>query len=99
MPREDGLKMFAENLPAFLADFGVAAIYGGVTKKVLFDQPGHDILSGRVQSDQYEITYIESDMPKLLFGAQISIAGVAYTLLSTNKIDDGMFSRAILEAN
>lgn len=89
--------MFAENLPAFLADFGVAAVHGGVTKTVLFDQPGQEILSGHVQSDQYEITYIEADMPGLLFGAQLSIGGVAYTLLSTNRIDDGAFSRAILE--
>jgi hypothetical protein len=91
--------MFVEKLPDFLADFGVAATYGGASILVLFDVPGQDILSDRVSSDQYEITFRTSDMPSLLFGAQIIIAAVAYTVLNVNKIDDGAFSRAVLEAN
>jgi len=91
--------MFAENLPGFLADFGVAAIHGGASITVLFDVPGQDILSDRVSSDQYEITFRTTDMPGLLYGAQISIAAVAYTVLTVNTLDDGAFSRAVLEAN
>ena len=91
--------MFKENLSAFLADFGTFATYQGSIVTVLFDQPGQDILSGRVQSDQYEITYVDADMPGLSFGAQITICNAAYTVLSTNRIDDGAFSRAVLDAN
>lgn len=91
--------MFAENLPDFLADFGVAATYGGEIFTVLFDTPGQDILSNRVSSNQYEMTYVVSDMPSLTFGQQITIAGVGYTVLQQNGIDDGAFARAVLEAN
>jgi hypothetical protein len=91
--------VFVENLAGFLSDFGVPAIFSAGTVTVLFDTPGQDILSGRVQSDQYEITYRTADKPNLAYGVVLSIAGSAYTVLSSNPIDDGAFSRAVLEAN
>ncbi len=91
--------MFAENLLGFLADFGVDVVIDGTPTRALFDQPGQDILSGRVQSEQYEITYIEAAAPGVTFGATVTVAGVAYTVLATNSLDDGAFTRAVLDRN
>lgn len=91
--------MFAENLSDFLADFGVAAVYGGVTYQVLFDTPGSDLLGARVSDVQYEMLYVTAQMPSLEYGNLITIAGKIYTVLNTNGIDDGGFSKAILESN
>jgi hypothetical protein len=91
--------VFTENLPGFLADFGVPVVLGGVSITAIFDQPGQDILSGRVQSEQYEITYVEAAAPGVLFGAVATIGGLSYTVLSTNSLDDGAFTRAVLDRN
>lgn len=91
--------MFLENLDSFLADFGVPVVINGISTMALFDQPGQDILSGRVNSEQYEITYIEAEAPGVTFGALVSIEGATYTVLNTISIDDGAFTKAILERN
>lgn len=82
----------------YLVDFGVPAVVGASTVSVLFDKPAEDILTGHVQTENYSITYLTSDLPALSFGSTVVIAGVTYSVLSTKPIADGIFSKAHLEA-
>jgi hypothetical protein len=64
---------------------------------VLFDEPDREILSNRGISADYAITYRTQDFPGLLSGDDITINGQLYTVLHAMKIEDGVFSRAMLE--
>jgi hypothetical protein len=89
--------VIADDPAVYLADFGEPAIAGGVTVRVIFDQPGQDLMSGRLANNQYEMLYVSSTLPGLLYGAQISIRGDAFKVINTNALDDGVMSRAVLE--
>jgi hypothetical protein len=89
--------VFAEDLTLFFADFGVTAVSGLVSAQVIFDALGMDILSGRVQSTTYEMTYRTSDFPALAYGDSVTINGVVYQVHGSNTLDDGQISKALLE--
>jgi hypothetical protein len=90
--------MFVESPAAFLKDFGIGAFAGAVPFTVIFEAVGSDILSGRAQNTDYEITYLTSAVPTLLYGNSVTISGVPYTVLTSNLLDDGVFSKARLQA-
>ena len=83
---------FSENLDAFLADFGVVAIYNAETAKVIFDLPDQ-IVAGDVVSADYQITYkTGSFSATLMYAAAITVDGQAYTVGHTALISDGRFT-------
>ena len=64
---------------------------------VLFDEPSADVVGGRAQTTEYEITFRTADLPGISLGGVVTIGGVAYTVLSSNTLNDGVFSNARLE--
>lgn len=92
--------MLTENLAAFLADFGVPTIWKGQTPNPpllsIFDQPDTDILSKRVQTRGYKITFRTSDFAGIARNDTIVVQGFNLKVLEASLIDDGAFSCADL---
>lgn len=92
--------MVTENLAAFLADFGSPLTWNGVTATppvlAIFDQPDTDILSKRVQSRGYKITFLTSTLPNIARNDTIIVKGLTLKVLEANSIGDGIFSYADL---
>lgn len=89
---------FTEDLDVFLADMGVACVFGASSFKGLLDQPD-EILSlprADAHSRQYELTYITSQAT-LTRGQAGTVGGVAYTVREApRQVDDGAFSAVLL---
>jgi type V secretory pathway adhesin AidA len=68
-----------------------------ITGVVFFDEPDREILNNRAISSDYTITYRTLDFPGLVSGDEITVNGTLYVVLHAMKIEDGVFSRAILE--
>ncbi len=88
-----------EYLAAFLPDFSQSATFGGITRSVILNTDGADIMGGRVNSNQYSMRFVTSDFPSLAYGSQITVSGTAYTVLDVLVHEDGAFSIARLEKN
>jgi hypothetical protein len=65
--------MFPEDPSSFMADFGSPVIFGTQTTMALFDQPDHDVMSGRAQSTAYCIEYPSKDLVGLARGDVVLI--------------------------
>lgn len=93
--------MFAESTAIFLADFGVpaSATIGGILHQasVILDVADQEILSGHALTPHYQITYRSADLPPMLAGQAITVNGITYRVIDAMRIDDGVFSRAMLE--
>lgn len=89
--------MFSEDLAPFLADFGIPATAGAASGKVILDMPDRAVLSGRVQSTEYAMTFITADFPGLKFGDSVTVNAINYRVLSVELLDDGALSTAELE--
>lgn len=88
--------MLTEDMSVFLADMGVPARFAGATALVLLDMPDQNIEGGRVQSRDYEMTYVTAQFQTLGFGSVVVIDTDTYKVIDTSTIDDGKFSRAKL---
>ncbi|HTH40262.1 MAG TPA: hypothetical protein VL968_05690 [Rhodocyclaceae bacterium] len=86
-----------EDLSVFFADLGVTAVYGTQTAKVLMDEPDEDVLSGRMISTGYAITYAATDLAGLKHNDAIIVDGTDYQVVSVRKQDDGKLIRATLQ--
>lgn len=89
--------MITEDLGLFLADFGVACVFGARTVTVLLDMPDTTVLGGLAQSTSYSMTYRTSDLPGLAHDSAVTVNGVSYNVITVSLIDDGVFSTAALE--
>lgn len=87
-----------ENPLAFMSDFDVTVSFGAFVAPALLSEPGEDIMGGKIESNQYEIEYITSQL-NLSYGAEVTIQGTVFTVLDVNMVDDGVFSRARLEGS
>jgi len=88
---------FTEDLSIFLADFGVSCTAGAVTALGILDMPSQIISDGMVISTDYTLTTKATDFGDLLYGSQINVNGVAYTVRETQLIDDGKFVQIALQ--
>lgn len=72
----------AEDLSVFFstAEFAHQATWGAQTAAVLLDQPVEDVLGGRAQSSEYEITLPTASFPGINRGDTVIIAGESYQL-------------------
>jgi hypothetical protein len=87
-----------EDLDAFLADFGVACVFGAQQFVALPDQPDElmNLARAGAHSTEYLITY-RTDAATLTRGDAGTVGGVAYTVREApRKVDDGAFSRVLL---
>jgi hypothetical protein len=86
----------AENLDCFFQDdlISVAVVFGLVTTVGVLDQPDEQLAGGLVQSAHYELlvkTAAFGTVP--VAGNAITVDGVAYTVNSFFKIDDGKLAK------
>jgi len=88
---------FTEDLDIFLADFGVSCTAGAVTANGILDMPSQILSDGMVLSTDYTLTARASDFGDLLYGSQINVNGVAYTVRETQLIDDGKMVQIALQ--
>lgn len=80
-----------ENLDAFLADFGVSVTAGAVSALGILDMPMEVLAGDQVLSTDYTLTARASDFGDLVYGSEVNVNGVPYTVRETRLIDDGMF--------
>lgn len=91
---------FAEDLSVFFstAEFAHQATWGAQTAAVLLEQPTEDILGGRAQSNEYEVTMPAAQFAGINRGDTISISGVTYRLREKPRlIGDGALKSLLLE--
>lgn len=80
-----------ENLDAFLADFGVSVTAGAVSALGILDMPMEVLAGDQVLSTDYTLTARSSDFGDLIYGSEVNVNGVPYTVRETRLIDDGAF--------
>lgn len=80
-----------ENLDAFLADFGVSVTAGAVSALGILDMPMEVLAGDQVLSTDYTLTARASDFGDLIYGSEVNVNGVPYTVRETRLIDDGAF--------
>ena len=88
---------FTEDLSIFLADFGVSCTAGAVTALGILDMPSQVISDGMVLTTDYTLTARADDFGDLLYGSQISVNGVAYTVRETQLVGDGKMVQIALQ--
>lgn len=90
----------AEDLSVFFstAEFAHQATWGVMTTAVLFDQPAEDILGGRAQSSEYEVTMPAGEFAGINRGDTITVGGVSYRLREKPRlVGDGALKSLLLE--
>jgi hypothetical protein len=80
-----------EDLSIFLDDFGVSCTAGAITALGILDMPMEVLAGGQVLSTDYMLTARAADFGDLLYGSEISVNGVPYTVRETRLTDDGAF--------
>jgi hypothetical protein len=90
---------YFENPLIFLEDFGITVTYGPYTLRGILSQPGQDLLGGRIESTQYELMFLTSQMPGVGYGSTLTIGGTVFTVLGTLQLDDGEFSTARMQGD
>lgn len=86
----------SEDLDGFFADFGVNAVFGAETVKVLFDSPETVVAEDYVVTAEYAITYKSSALTGLAHNSSITVDGSAYKVNTITAIEDGKLTRATL---
>lgn len=89
--------MLTDDPSIYLADFGVDVVAGTITGRGILDMPSELILDGQVLTTDYTLTCEASKFGKLLYGSQLSVNGVAYTVRTTNLITDGVWVQICLQ--
>ena len=80
---------FIEDLTTFFADFSDPVLYDGVSYKGILEQPDEIVADGVVMTTDYQLTAKNSDLGSLAFDSKLKVAGIAYTVRSVRKVDDG----------
>lgn len=89
--------MITEDTSLYLADFGVDVVAGTTTGKGILDMPSELIVDGQIISTDYTLTCETSKFGALLYGSQLSINGVPYTVRVANLVSDGVFTQLTLQ--
>jgi len=82
---------FSEDPTAFLEDFGVAVTSGATSGLGILDSPGEYLIEEQVISTAYALRAEASKFGSLIYGANITVAGVLYNVLDNRLLDDGVF--------
>lgn len=89
--------MLADDSSLYLADFGVSVVAGSVTGLGILDMPSEVILDNQVITTDYTLTCEAAKFGALLYGSQLTVNGVAYTVRTTNLLTDGIFVQLSLQ--
>jgi hypothetical protein len=88
---------FDDDLPVFLADFGVDATVGSATHKVIFNKPDVVLFEDMQAGNNFTVRYLTIDFPSLHDGTAIVVAGSNFKINGEPLLlADGKFSLASL---
>lgn len=88
--------MLAENLDAFLSDFGVDVVFSTATFKGILDTPDDLIGGGLAVSTDYQLTVKSSSISTLEELDELAIGSSTYKVKAIRKLSDGSFSAVSL---
>ena len=89
--------MLVDDSSLYLADFGVSVVAGDVTGLGILDMPSEIILDNQVITTDYTLTCEAAKFGALLYGSQLTVNGVAYTVRTANLLTDGIFVQLSLQ--
>lgn len=90
--------MALTDLPdVYLADFGVDCVAGSVTGKGILDMPSQVVAGDMVLTTDYALTAKAADFGNLIYGSEINVNGVPYTVREVRLLDDGTFCELALQ--
>lgn len=80
-----------EDPSLFLADFGVTVTSGAVSGLGILDMPGNLTADGMAISTDYLLRCETSKFGNLLYGDEMTVAGIVYQVREVRMVDDGTF--------
>lgn len=80
-----------EDPTVFLDDFGVAISSGATTGLGILDMPGSLTADGMAITTDYTVRCETSKFGGLLYGDEMTVAGVVYQVREVRLVDDGTF--------
>lgn len=89
--------MLVDDSSLYLADFGVDVVAGDTTGLGILDMPSEIILDNQVITTDYTLTCEAAKFGALLYGSQLTVNGVAYTVRTANLLTDGIFVQLSLQ--
>lgn len=89
--------MLVDDPSLYLADFAVDVVAGDVTGLGILDMPSEVILDNQVITTDYTLTCEAAKFGALLYGSQLTVNGVAYTVRTANLLTDGIFVQLSLQ--
>jgi hypothetical protein len=81
----------------YLSDFGVTVVSGAISGLGIFDLPSEMIIDNQIISTDYSLTCAASEFGHLLYGSQVTVNGVPYTVRATQLVHDGVFVQISLQ--
>lgn len=81
----------SEDPSLFLADFGVTVTSGAVSGLGILDMPGNLTADGMAISTDYLLRCETSKFGNLLYGDEMTVAGIVYQVREVRMVDDGTF--------
>jgi len=81
----------------YLPDFGVTVVSGAISGLGIFDLPSEMIIDNQIISTDYSLTCAASEFGHLLYGSQVTVNGVPYTVRATQLVHDGVFVQISLQ--
>lgn len=92
---------FNADIETMLADFGVPAVHGAETGKVIVDTTDEAILQAQgpgAIGKMVSCLFRTSDFPTLKVGELWTVEGVSYRVADRFRLDDGLTSKALCKA-
>ena len=86
-----------EDLSIFFTDFGVDAVCGVDSGRVLLDRPDISALNGMMIAEDAFITFPADTFPSVVSDVAITVDGKAYTVREVFALGDGAMKRATLK--
>ena len=86
-----------EDPTVFLQDFGVPVTAGGVQGFGILDLPGQLTPDGMAITTEYALRARSDQFGWLLYGDEVTVAGIVYQVREAMPVDDGVFVHVALQ--